>query len=445
MDKSTGKIPTMRLLGTISIILLSAVPSATSFCSPLTSSTRIQTYLGSTKKQSEINETNTRNKSKKRQGKKNGNGQVRKSKEDISNLMVSMGLQQPESPSKSQSSKQNKKTNKKETEAKTPSVETQLQFARNGHAVLRNIISPAVIADIKKDLIQYSKQRELDAWQQKVEVALGMTKDEVKEQYATSQSCQDILQEISEDGTVQVPFLQHFHTWRSLPSVKKLVIGETAEKDLERYEIEFPSILVESAKILLDVPHVKLYQDSLFHKRANDGPTPWHSDSRMAPFDTSKMVTFWIPLDFIPSEEEGGTGLLFVDGSHNDFALPFWNGNGRREDENDYEEESEYDRLEERYRGEEGIKDHMPLAVSDVTCHAGFTLHSANGGYESMKERYALAVTYVDARAEIREDAVGMTTNDNDIAYSEDRRSFEDWVRDVRPRSYFEHPSVPTI
>ena len=83
-------------------------------------------------------------------GKKNGNGQLRKSKEDISNLMVSMGLQQPESPSKSQSSKQNKKTNKKETKAKTPSVETQLQFTRNGHAVLRNIISPAVIADIKK-------------------------------------------------------------------------------------------------------------------------------------------------------------------------------------------------------------------------------------------------------------------------------------------------------
>jgi hypothetical protein len=38
------------------------------------------------------------------------------------------------------------------------------------------------------------------------------------------------------------------------------------------------------------------------------------------------MVTFWIPLQNIPSEKEGGSGLCCVDQSHVDIALPSWNG-----------------------------------------------------------------------------------------------------------------------
>ena len=79
------------------------------------------------------------------------------------------------------------------------------------------------------------------------------------------------------------------------------------------------------AQTLLVVPKVRLYQDSLFHKRAGGGSTPWYSDARMEPFDTSHIITLWIPLQSITRLEDAGTGLNFVDKSHLDFALPFWN------------------------------------------------------------------------------------------------------------------------
>jgi ectoine hydroxylase-related dioxygenase (phytanoyl-CoA dioxygenase family) len=264
--------------------------------------------------------------------------------------------------------------------------------------------------------------QQLAAWQQKVEVALSLSKINVQERYTTIEACQDVLQKTSHDGIVQVPFLQHFNTWRSIPSVKRLVTSSSHDA----------SPLIHYAKVLMDVSNVKLYQDSLFVKRKNDGPTPWHSDARMAPFDTSKMITFWIPLDYIPRMDDGGTGLLFVNGSHSDFALPFWNVDKDR---------GEYNRLEERYGGDDGIEHYMPMNVGDVSAHAGWTLHSANGGIGNIgSDRYALAVTYVDAKAEIRQDAVH-----SKIGHDEDRRSYEDWASQVQPRSYFEHPLVPTF
>ena len=83
--------------------------------------------------------------------------------------------------------------------------------------------------------------------------------------------------------------------------------------------------MAEAASILLNTPTIRLYQDSLFVKRVGDGWTPWHVDARMAPFDTPNMITFWVPLQSVPTPKKGGTGLRFVDGSHSDFALPYWN------------------------------------------------------------------------------------------------------------------------
>ena len=61
----------------------------------------------------------------------------------------------------------------------------------------------------------------------------------------------------------------------------------------------------------------------------------------MSPFDTSNMINFWIPLQHIPHVKDGGTGLLFVDGSHSDMALPYWNDI----------DGDEYTRLDFRYGG----------------------------------------------------------------------------------------------
>uniref|UniRef100_A0A7S3PZC3 Phytanoyl-CoA dioxygenase n=1 Tax=Chaetoceros debilis TaxID=122233 RepID=A0A7S3PZC3_9STRA len=266
----------------------------------------------------------------------------------------------------------------------------------------------------------------------------------IQKKYKTIDQCHQFLQQqnnqANSNENISIPFLQHFNTWRNLETVREFVTSP---------------LMADMARTLLDVPSIKLYQDSLFHKRQNDGPTPWHSDARMAPFDTSHMITFWIPLQNIPSVEEGGSGLMFVDKSHGDFALPFWNrvpkgdvGNGEDYDcktgKVKYEESREYERLDERYSygsGNDGVSSYMPMERGDCTVHAGWTLHSANG-VKCETDRYALAVTYVDAQAEIREDA---RMSSGSLGHDEDRKSYEDWINEVRPRTYFEHSLVPII
>lgn len=222
----------------------------------------------------------------------------------------------------------------------------------------------------------------------------------------------------------------------------------------------------------MDIPRVRLYQDSLFLKRKVDGKTPWHIDARMCPFDTQHMITFWIPLQPIPLE--GGTALIFVNKSHSDMALPYWN------DSTEYNRRLEQDRY-----GDRPYHHYMPMALGDVTAHSGWTLHCAdainNNGKKRKKpdvisvkreqqqdeeDRYALAITYVDARAEVREDVYesierlkgttgkvshkkGKTSNHNQRTISaaddEDSYSFLPWITDVKPRTQFNHELVPLV
>jgi hypothetical protein len=169
-------------------------------------------------------------------------------------------------------------------------------------------------------------------------------------------------------------------------------------------------------------------------------------------------------LNDIPHPKEGGTGLFFVDKSHSDFALPFWNGVVDYEEgkENGVERKKvnhdEYQRLEQRYGGEKHcVKHHMPMSVGDLTVHSGWTLHCTQGGSNSGdgerainvgEDRYALAVSYVDARAQVREGAweeLMASETSTGRGYSEDRWSFQEWLNDVKPRKYFEHDLVPIV
>lgn len=154
----------------------------------------------------------------------------------------------------------------------------------------------------------------------------------------------------------------------------------------------------------------------------------------MAPFDTSKMITFWIGLQKVPDLDAGGTGLMFVDGSHNDFALPYWNG----------AEGKEYDRLEDRYG--DIVSHHMPLDVGDVTVHNGWTLHCAGAADVMKRDRYAIAISYVDGRAEVRENILREGHSSSTVnGDKEDVWSFRSWVDEVQPRSQFRHPQVPIV
>ena len=51
-------------------------------------------------------------------------------------------------------------------------------------------------------------------------------------------------------------------------------------------------------------------------KRVGDGETHWHADLAMAPLDTNALVTCWIPLQPVPAEASGGSGLVFAGGPH---------------------------------------------------------------------------------------------------------------------------------
>ena len=359
---------------------------------------------------------------------------------NINNILSDMGLQQVNATNTENSKKnsrrmKNKKTNTNTTTAtsfRLPdiSLRTQLNYARNGHAVLRNFITENkdnsssasnnrnsnMLLKIRKDILNLAMDQELKAWVQKVQVAAGK---DIADSCQSIYDCKRALQAVG--VTDNLPFLQYFNTWRKLPAVKDLAFD-----------------LGKAASILLDVPTVRLYQDAVFWKRSQDGPTPWHADARMAPFDTSHMITFWIPLQEVPSPENGGTALIFCSKSHADYALPYWNplpgANGDANDDDNLPS-SGWDHLNDRYPKK--VVEYMPMGLGDVTVHSGWTLHCSNGNeYKGSKDRVSLAITFVDGAAEIR-------PNWQTVGDDEDRWSYQEWCKDVKPRTKFSHEHVP--
>lgn len=248
----------------------------------------------------------------------NESNNKRMRKSEIDDLVRGIGLQ----PVQSQSTKT---TNRQQAANidKTPhiSLQQQLDYARNGHTVLPSFIPHETIQQLKSEVIPYTNSHRLAAWKQKVEVQLASSSDDyyrensqsIADSLDTIESCQDMLESLGIER-IDLPFLQYFNTWRATdsntPTVRELCLSP---------------YLAQAASILMDSPTVRLYQDSLFHKRAGDGWTPWHSDARMSPFDTSRMITFWIPLQNVPTPESGGTGLHFVNYSHSDVSSrPIW-------------------------------------------------------------------------------------------------------------------------
>lgn len=305
-----------------------------------------------------------------------------------------------------------------------PDIRTQLEYARNGHAVLRALLPAPLIHQLYQRLRGYAQSNILQAYQQKV--AVTYNDNQLAESLKTVEACRS---QLKRKGIITLPFLQYFNSWRSISQI-----------------LDIATLLAPVAAELMDCATIRLYQDSLFYKTASDsahGPTPWHVDARMAPFDTSYMITFWIPLHDITE-----SGLVFCSKSHSDFALPFWTpypgvDNKEKNRSGEKNVDDPWQQLEARYK--HAFVDYMPLREGDVTVHSGWTLHCADGCTKS-SERWALAITFVDGQAQVR------CRGDGDKGDNEDMWSYREWLEEVRKRQagrsthqLWHHPQVPVL
>jgi ectoine hydroxylase-related dioxygenase (phytanoyl-CoA dioxygenase family) len=103
--------------------------------------------------------------------------------------------------------------------------------------------------------------------------------------------------------------------------------------------------------------------------------------------------------------------------------------------------------LQQRYKYN-SIVDYMPLRAGDATVHSGWTLHCADP-VQSASDRYALAISYVDATAPIRANLdVDPTRHKarNNYGDNEDARSYKDWVNEVPISSdQWDHELAPIL
>jgi len=201
------------------------------------------------------------------------------------------------------------------------------------------------------------------------------------------------------------PFFQLFNTWRT-----------TTNTPVREFILD--AGLGEIAAAVLDVPAVRLFQDSTFIKAQGCSPTSWHSDLRMTPLNTNEFVTFWIPLCPVPDQESGGTGLSYASKSHTDFAAAFWY-------------EIDMVDLSERYE----VEDHGDYSLGDVSIHHGWCLHSSPSN-EQEETRYALSLSYCadgapllprDDRGEFSIDSCGLAR----IPDCEDKPSWSEWLTEA--------------
>ena len=239
----------------------------------------------------------------------------------------------------------------------------QLNFERNGHIRIDKLFKTREIESlILPEIEKIYESNKITALRHKIEVTFGgkdLYENPIDPDTMNIKDCEILLSQIDQEN---IPFMQLFNSWKKSKVLASIALN--------------PSLGKVASK-LLGVEAVRLYQDSIFVKRAGDGPTQWHSDLSLTPFDTNDMITVWIPLQTIPSIEVGGSGLLFASASHKDFAFPFW-----------------HDAREDDCSGRYEVHPYDEISVGDCTFHHGWTLHSSPENALD-RARYAYAVSYI--------------------------------------------------
>lgn len=277
-----------------------------------------------------------------------------------------------------------------------------LRFERCGHVTQTKVLPSRRVKEIIPAINDAYHAQQVAVYQQKLRVILGADCD-------PDLPLKALQQKVAALPEGCIPFLQAFNLWRTCPAVASLACS--AE-------------IAGTAAALLGCDRVRLFQDSLFIKRPGDGATHWHSDLAMTPLDSNSFVTCWLPLQPVPSERDGGTGLIFARGSHKDLALHFWYGDPRCDVDGS-------NRYQEANIGASG------LALGDCTWHHGWTLHCAPPN-PLQTPRRALAISFfADGDRRLR--------SPRRVPHSEDAESYEPWLEDVPPGHPARHTLLPLV
>jgi ectoine hydroxylase-related dioxygenase (phytanoyl-CoA dioxygenase family) len=131
------------------------------------------------------------------------------------------------------------------------SAEQSAAYQKDGHILLRNILSEAEMAVYREVIV------------------------DAADRYNTEK------RKMEDRDTYGKAFLQIMNLWEVDEAVKKFTLAK-----------RFAKIAAD----LMGVERVRLYHDQALFKEAGGGHTPWHQDQYYWPIDTTNTITMWMPL-----------------------------------------------------------------------------------------------------------------------------------------------------
>lgn len=208
------------------------------------------------------------------------------------------------------------------------------QYQRDGYIKLKDVLSPAVLAEYGAEIAHMVQVLNKQA------------------------------QPLSERNTYGKAFLQVPNIWEHSAKAK---------------EFAFAPRLARIATELMGVTGVRMYHDQALFKEPGGGFTPWHADQFYWPLSNEHSVTAWIPLQATPVEMGP---LAFCVGSQRLIA--------HRNLSISDESEAQIGRTLKEYP-----KDETPFELGEVSFHAGWLFHRA-GPNNTDQMRGVMTIIYMD-------------------------------------------------